>query len=56
MKNKLLLVFATFLASQAQAAVDVSGFTIEGASRPYGLFALVLILVVIAAASMRISR
>ncbi len=45
MKEKLLFAPAVLLATQAHAAVDVSGFTVEGATRPYGLIVMTLLLV-----------
>ena len=42
--HKLLVVSAVAMAAQAQAAVDVTGFSIGGGSFPYGLFAMVLLL------------
>lgn len=46
--STLLFAPAVLLAGQAQAAVDVSGFTIAEASRPYGLIIMSLLLVGIA--------
>lgn len=43
------------LAAQAQAAVPVSGFTIDGASRPYGLILITLLLVGIGVKHLRSS-
>ena len=56
MKNKLLILSTLLLASQSQAAVDVSGFTIEGATRPYGLIAMTVIMVAIGLLSLRRAR
>ncbi|WP_230198455.1 hypothetical protein [Luminiphilus syltensis] len=53
-KMELWLTAPIMLATtQAQAAVDVTGFTVEGASRPYGLIALALLLVGIGLTRMR---
>jgi len=55
MKNidKLVLAPVVLMGSQAQAAVDVTGFTIQEASRPYGLILSAILLAAIALASLR---
>ena len=49
----VLFAPAVMLASQAHAAVDITGFTIAEASRPYGLIIMTLILVGIGVALLR---
>lgn len=49
----LLSAPALLLGAQAQAAVDITGFTIEEASRPYGLILVTLLLLGIGLASLR---
>ncbi len=51
--DKLLVVPAVLFAAQSQAAVDVTGFTVDQATRPYGLIVMALILVGIGVASLR---
>ena len=51
--DKFLFAPAALLAGQAQAAVDVSGFTVAGSSTPYGLVLMVLLLVGIATVWLR---
>jgi hypothetical protein len=51
--DKLLFAPAVLLASQTQASVDVTGFTIQEASRPYGLILMSLLLVGIGLAWLR---
>jgi uncharacterized integral membrane protein len=51
----LLSTPLVLLASQTQAAVDVTGFTIQEASRPYGLILMVVLLVGIGLARLRTS-
>lgn len=46
-KSKALAASAAMMATQAQAAVDVSGFTAGGGSAPYGLFIMALVLAAI---------
>ncbi|MDG1389170.1 MAG: hypothetical protein P8L70_05060 [Halioglobus sp.] len=50
---KVLAVPALLAAAQSQAAVDVTGFTVEGGSLPYGLIAMALIAVGIGFVSLR---
>ena len=45
--SKSLLASGALVATQAQAAVDVSGFTVGGASGPYGLILLAALLAAI---------
>lgn len=51
--EKFLLAPAVLLVSQAHAAVDVTGFTIAEATRPYGLIAMTIILAGIGLAWLR---
>jgi len=51
--DKLMLAPVVLMGTQAQAAVDVTGFTIQEASRPYGLILSVVLLAAIAIASLR---
>ena len=44
MKIAHLFLPALLLAGNAQAAVDVNGFTVGGGSAPYGLLALIVAL------------
>ncbi len=55
MKNiaKILAAPVLLTAAQSQAAVDVTGFTVEGGSLPYGLIAMALIMVGIGFVSLR---
>lgn len=51
--DKFLFAPAALLAGQAQAAVDVSGFTIAESSLPYGLILMSMLLVGIAMVCLR---
>lgn len=51
--DKMLFAPAVLFAAQSQAAVDVTGFTIDQASRPYGLIVMTLVLVGIGVATLR---
>ncbi|MEM1110362.1 MAG: IPTL-CTERM sorting domain-containing protein [Pseudomonadota bacterium] len=51
--EKVAAAAVLLVASQAQAGVDVTGFTIESASRPYGLIVMALLIVGFGLASLR---
>lgn len=51
--EKMFIAPAVLLGTQAQAAVDVTGFTVESATRPYGLIVVSLLLLGIGLACLR---
>lgn len=51
--DKVLFAPAIVFATQSQAAVDVTGFTIEEATRPYGLILMTLLLAGLGVAALR---
>ena len=51
--KSLSSVLLVMLAGRAQAAVDVTGFTVDEASLPYGLIVMALVMSGVALATLR---